>query len=389
MDQGGAERTTLEMTRAIVGAGGKAIIATRGGRLVAELVAAGGKVEQLPVHSKNPITISRNAVRLMGLIRAHNVDLVHARSRAPAWSALIAARRCNIPKVTTYHGAYRSNSTLKRLLNSSMVRADKVIANSNFTANEIVKAYKSVESRIVVVPRGADLTQFSQSVIAEERITTLAKQWGISRDQGSFVFLLPARFTEWKGHSLVIEALRELKSHNFPEKMPLSSGATGHTSKFSVVFVGDVEADTRYVSRLQDEIDGFGVRDMTSFVGHCTDMPAAYGLADAVLSPSLRPEAFGRVAVEAGAMGKVAIVADHGGARETILPGETGFRHQPGDAKELARMMVDVATMPKQELKAIGDRALKNVRENFSTHAMANATLGVYKSLLETAHGLG
>lgn len=389
MDLGGAERTTLEMTRAIIAAGGKAIVATSGGRLAEGVAAAGGHIEIMPVHSKNPFVIWRNVKRLVKVIQNRNVELVHARSRAPAWSAMAAARRCGIPFVTTYHGAYASRTAIKRFANSSMVRADKIIANSQFTADKIAQTYEAVENRIVVVSRGADLKEFSPALVSAERVSALAKSWGISRDPGSFIFLMPARFTEWKGHLLVVEALRQLKTSNVDENEQLSMRSAGQKQNFSVVFIGDEGANSSFNARLKSEISECGVHDMTSFVGHCADMPAAYCLADAVLSPSLRPEAFGRVAVEAGAMGKIAIVADHGGARETVIPGETGLRHKPGDVRDLARVMVNVAAMSGKEKAEMEAKALENVQQNFSTQAMAEATLGVYKSLLEDPRELG
>ena len=389
MDLGGAERTTLEMTRAIIAAGGQAVVVTSGGRLAEGVAAAGGHIEIMPVQSKNPFVIWRNVARLAKVIQDRNVELVHARSRAPAWSAMAAARRCGIPFVTTYHGAYAARTAVKRFANSSMVRADKIIANSKFTADKITETYKTVENRIVVVSRGADLKEFSPAQVNTARVTALAKSWGLSRDPGSFVFLMPARFTEWKGHLLVVEALKQLKTSNVDENEKLSMRPAGQKQNFSVVFVGDEGASSSFSARLKSEIGECGVHDMTSFVGHCADMPAAYGLADAVLSPSLRPEAFGRVAVEAGAMGKIAIVADHGGARETIIPGETGFRHKPGEASDLARVMVNVAAMSGEAKAAMEARAKENVRQNFSTQAMAEATLGVYKSLLEYPREIG
>ena len=392
MDLGGAERTTVEMTRAIVAAGGRAIVATSGGRLCDDVIACGGEVERLPVASKNPLVIWQNIERLRSLFDRRQVDLVHVRSRAPAWSCLFAAQKSRLPLVTTYHGAYGGQSSFKRFLNSSMVRSDRVIANSEFTAGAIAVNYKDVENRMITIPRGADLTQFCPSKIGCERILKLEKDWGISRkgspDPGRNIFLMPARMSEWKGHKLVISALKRLKEGHFYKNSPDSVGATGQRRKLTVVFVGDDEAGAEYVESLQSEIEEFGVREMTSFVGHCADMPAAYSLADAVLSPSLRPEAFGRVAVEAGAMSKIAIVADHGGARETVVDGVTGFRHRPADSEDLARKMANVLEMPRSMLDQMGDAARDNVQRNFSIDAMTNATLKVYASLLDASGGL-
>ncbi len=307
MEAGGAERTTLEMARAIIGAGGRAIVATSGGRMTGAVEAAGGRVAILPVHSKNPLEIAANASRLASLIARENIDLVHARSRAPAWSALLAARRTQIPFVTTWHGAYRAGTPWKRLYNSAMARGDVVIANSAFTA-EAIGACSDPGARLRIIHRGADLSEFNPERVSRERIAAVSGNWGIGSPR-PFVLLLPARLTDWKGHGVAIEALRLLSG----------AGRSGAGEDLGLIFLGDAQGRDGYAASLLRGVKGLGLERMIRFAGHCDDMAAAYAAADAVLSPSTRPEAFGRVAAEAGAMARVAIAADHGGARVALF----------------------------------------------------------------------
>ncbi len=370
MDAGGAERTTLEMTKAIVAAGGRAIIATTGGRLCAELEQSGGRVALMPVGSKNPLTILANAGRLKKLVRKEKVDLIHARSRAPAWSALLAARALKIPFVTTYHGAYKAGSRFKRLLNSAMARGDVVIANSTFTAESIRKSY-DVGDRLRVIPRGADLDIFNPEAIDPERVRRVLEGWGLVEKEAALRLLLPGRLTDWKGHRVAVDAIARLC--RAPE--------AGATADLRLIFAGDSQGQGGYAAALVRRVDELGLQRMIRFVGHCDDMPAAYAACDIVLSPSTRPEAFGRVAVEAGAMGKVVIAADHGGARETIADGETGVLASPGSAEELAAAIAKIIALGESGRRAMGARARARIARQYSAKAMIDATLDAYQGL--------
>ncbi|NWG93635.1 MAG: glycosyltransferase family 4 protein [Parvularculaceae bacterium] len=371
LHSGGAERTTVEMTKAIIAAGGRAIVATSGGRLTADVAASGGRVMLLPVHSKNPLAIYRNAGRLERLIRDERVDIIHARSRAPAWSALIAARRTRVPLVTTYHGAYRSQSRLKRLFNSSMARGDLVIANSEFTAAAIRQAY-DVGDRLRVIPRGADLAEFNPSAISADRIHAIREQWGLVENSGALVLLLPGRLTDWKGHWVAVEAFSRL----------IEKAEAGAASDLRLIFAGDQQGAGDYAASLAGRVGELGLQRMIRFVGHCGDMPAAYGASDIVLSPSIRPEAFGRVAAEAGAMGKPVIASDHGGARETIVDEDTGLLVSPGSADDLfaaIRRLIDIGA---EGRRAMGARARARIALHFATEAMTEATIAAYHEVL-------
>ncbi|WP_425409464.1 glycosyltransferase family 4 protein [Hyphococcus sp.] len=375
LDSGGAERTSLEIAAALARAGGRAIVVSAGGRLARDIENAGGEVIIAPVHSKNPAVMAANSFKLANLITEKKVDLVHARSRAPAWSALIAARRAGIPFVTTYHGAYSAAGAFKRLYNSSMLRADRVIANSQFTADRILAEAAETAGRLRVIPRGVDIDLFDPQKVSADRVGRIQEVWGVGEKSG-LKLLLPARLTEWKGHPTAIDAISMLKDRFAADR------ATGQTPPLTLVFCGGVQGKQDYERRLRAMTDERGVRSMVHIVGECADMPAAYAWADAVLAPSTRPEAFGRVVVEAGAMGKPVIASDHGGARETVIDGETGFLVQPGDGRDLCDAIIRIQNQTHEARMMMGEIARARAASVYSSAAMCDATLNVYRELL-------
>ncbi|MEZ5922169.1 MAG: glycosyltransferase family 4 protein [Parvularculaceae bacterium] len=370
LNEGGAERTTLEIARAIVEAGGKALIATSGGRLAAEAEKAGARIFAVPVHSKNPLTILANRGRLIRIIKDEAVDLVHVRSRAPAWSALLAARATSAPLAATWHGIYSENGALKRFYNSGLARADLVIANSAYTADQIRRT-REIGDRLTIIHRGADLSAFDLASVGAARIERLRAAWGLSAGV-ALTLLLPARFSDWKGHEVAIAAAKRLKDEP----------RYGLGEDFRLIFAGDSEGKGGFAASLRRAIGEAGLERVIRLVGHCEDMPAAYALADIVLSPSTRPEAFGRVAAEAGAMGRVAVGADHGGARETIIDGETGFLTPPGSAAALADAIFKAVEMGAAGRADMGKKARARISEEFSTKAMTDRTIAAYEKLL-------
>ncbi len=375
LDAGGAERTTLEIADAVVRSGGRALVFTEGGRLEEAIRNAGGEIIRGPAGSKNPLVMWVNAGLISEIIAREKVDILHARSRAPAWSACWAARRTGTAFVTTYHGAYKAAGPVKRFYNSSMLRGDRVIANSHFTADRIAGLGALDASRIAVIPRGVDIDLFDPKKISTERVNGLAKQWALGENTG-FKLLLPARLTAWKGHETAVAAVSALMART---ERP---GATGQIPALTLVFCGGAQGRDAYERRLRTVVEESGVRSMIHFVGDCADMPAAYAWADAVLSPATEPEAFGRVAVEAGAMGKPVVAADHGGARETVVHRETGFLAAPGDAKALARMIETLVTMSGNARRVMGEKARERVSSLFSSAAMCDATIGTYRAVL-------
>ncbi|VAW05206.1 Glycosyltransferase [hydrothermal vent metagenome] len=372
LDSGGAERTTLEIAGAIARAGSRALVVSSGGRLANEIIKAGGEVIDMPVHSKNPAMMWLNAGRLTRLIRARGVDLVHARSRAPAWSALFAARRTGVKLVTTYHGAHKTDAPLKRWYNSSLTRSDCVIANSHFTADAIAAAYKIAPRRLRVIPRGVDTHLFDPAKVDDSRVNQLAAEWRVVGENTGFKVLLAGRLTDWKGHSDAIEAAARHKSLS----------GTGNDPDLTLVFCGGAQGNSKYEAFLRAKIVECGVGEMVHVVGDCADMPAAYRWADIVIAPSTRPEAFGRIAVEAGAMGKPVVASAHGGALETIIDGETGILIRPGDARDLSDAIERLKNMTVEERAIYGGNARARAASLYSAAAMCDATLRVYDDLL-------
>ena len=369
LDVGGVERGTIEIARAIVEAGGRAVVASAGGRLVASLERAGAIHRTLPLMTKDPVDMLINARRLRRLIRAERVRLVHARSRAPAWSALLAARRERVPLVTTWHGVYAENLPGKRLYNSVMARGDRVIAISDFVAARVGRDYRVGPDRLRTIHRGADLALFDPARITGERMARLAERWRLP--EGGRVVLLPGRIVEWKGHLALVDALA---------RVPQADAVA--------VFVGETGARAApVVARICARAEALGLAARLRFVGHCDDMPTAYALADLVVAPSLRPEPFGRVVVEAQAMRRLVIVSDAGGTAETVAHGQTGWRVTPGDVQRLAAAIEAGLSLGPDELAAFGDNARASVEARFSTARMQSATLDVYAELLGIARG--
>jgi glycosyltransferase involved in cell wall biosynthesis len=368
LSAGGVERTVLEVTEAIAEAGGRALLASKGGRLEEEFSRLGGELIRMDAKSRNPVTIKVNEGRLRQIIREQKVDLVHARSRAPAWSAWAAAKAEGVPFVTTYHGAYSGTSGLKRAYNSVMAKGDLVIANSEWIAAHIAEVHGIDPARIVTIPRGVDLDAFDPAAVAPARVEALRKAWGLEGDT-RLVLLLPGRLTSWKGQGLALEALGLLA----PEER----------AGLMLILAGDAQGRDSYVSDLEHQITRLGLTDQARIVPHVIDMPAAYLAAGLVLAPSTRPEAFGRVAAEASAMARPVIVADHGGARETVIEYETGTRAEPGSARALAGAIRAMLSVGPASRASMGRQGRDHIIRHFSKRGLQAATLSVYERLFE------
>ena len=369
MATGGVERTTVEVASAIIEAGGRALVFSAGGRLVHELEAIGAEHIYGEANSKHPWTVFvSNPAKLARIIEREKVDLVHARSRAPAWSALLAARRTKTPFVTTYHGIYNAKSGLKRWYNSVMARGDRVIANSGYTRDHILAEHKIAANKIEVIYRGVDVDAFDPQAVSNTRREALASQWGISLHSPHPRAILPARLTAWKGQKVMLEALGSLKR----------GGA-----EIECLMVGDPQGRDAYRAELDHEIRRLGLDSRVHLVGHCSDMPAAFCLADFAVTPSTEPEAFGRTAAEAQAMGLPVIASDLGGARETVEDGVTGFLSRAGDAKALADCMSRLLALSPAEKAAMGAAGATRVRSLFTTRALQLATVALYQRLVE------
>ena len=367
LDTGGAERTTIDIARALTAAGYRALVASEGGRLDDELRRAGGELRRMALDTKQPVKLLANARALAKLISAENIAIVHARSRAPAWSALFAARRARVAFVTTYHGIYNAQNPLKRWYNSVMLRGDAVIANSQWTAQHILSAYRFRPKLLTVIPRGIDLSQFDPAKIHPLQIQRQREQWGASADQR--LILLPGRLTRWKGHRVFIDAVARLPG-NLREHV-------------RAVIAGDTQGRDEYLRELQEAIRRQELQGVVSISPHISEMALAYAAADFVVSASTDPEAFGRIPPEAAAMGRPVIATDHGGARETVLAGVSGLLTPPGDALLLAAALQDLLTRSRTELDEMGRKGRAHVAANFSVEQMQNETLKLYRTLLE------
>jgi len=360
---GGVERGTIEITDAVTGANGIALVASAGGRLVAAVERAGGRHFTLPLTAKNPTAIWRNASRLEAMIRANNVSIVHARSRAPAWSAWLACRRTGTHFVTTYHGAYAEDLPCKRHYNAVMARGEIVIAASRYIAELIVTRHKIPPTRIHVIPRGVDPAVFDPANIAPERMARLARNWRLPI--GAPTVVLPGRLTAWKGQGVLIDAVAHLAGRSV-----------------CCVLVGSDQGRRGYSAALVRRAERLGIADRLRLVGECDDMPAAMMLSDVVVHASTRPEAFGRVVVEAQAMGRPVVAADLGAPVETVAHGLTGWRVPAGDPAALAAAIDAALGLTEEGRQALSERARAVVLQRYTVRAMQEATLEVYEAVL-------
>jgi glycosyltransferase involved in cell wall biosynthesis len=361
LEQGGVERGTVEIAAALVAAGWRAVVASAGGRLVHDIERAGGRHIALPLASKNPATILANARRLAAVIEREDIDIVHARSRAPAWSALMAAKRTGRHFITTFHAAYGTQTWLKRRYNSVMARGERVIAISEFIADHAAATYGIGHDRVRIIERGVDLDTFNPDRVAPARIIQLADAWRLK--DGEPVIMLPGRLASGKGQLVLIEALGRLGWHNL-----------------SCLFIGS--GGKRYSETLERRIAELGLGGVCRFVEHCADMPAAYMLADVVVSASTRPEGFGRAIAEALAMGRPVIATDHGGASEIVERGVTGWLVPPGDADTLAEALAEALALEPDRRHRLAERAIASIRGRFSRGLMTGRTMAVYAEIL-------
>ena len=360
---GGVERGTIEITQAIAGAGGRALVASAGGRLVTAIERAGGHHITLPLTRKNPFAIGRNADLLSTIIRAERVQIVHARSRAPAWSAWLACRRTGAHFVTTYHGTYNENLPFKRHYNAVMAKGERVIAASQFIAKLIAERHRTDPARIRLIPRGVDPVAFDPTAVSGERVMRLLRTWRLPED--ALVVALPGRLTDWKGQGVLIDAIARMARRDV-----------------YCVLVGAEQGRARYTARLVARAEALGIADRLRLAGECDDVPAAMMLADVVVHASTRPEAFGRVVIEAQAMARPVIASDLGGPVETVEHGVTGWRVPPGDAATLAEAIEAVLALPQDALDEVGANARTAVLDGYTVTAMQAATLGVYRELV-------
>ncbi len=359
---GGVERGTVEIARAIVQAGGKSLVASKGGSMVTQLQKVGAQHITLPLASKNPFTIWLNSKRLAKIIRQNNVDIIHARSRAPAWSAWLAAKETGCHFVTTFHGTYGIQNEWKRKYNSIMTRGERVIAVSNFIAEHIKKNYEIDANKLRVIHRGVDLQLFNPQGHSPQHMIELSNEWRLPEDLPMILF--PGRFARWKGQEVFVKALAKVSHRNF----------------FAMI-LGDDKGHESYREEIEQLIIDSGLAGHVRIAKHTHYITEAYKLAKLVVATSIEPEAFGRVVLEAQAMGRPVIATNHGGPQETVIDKETGLLVAPNDVKALADAIENVLAMPQDLQKQVERDALANAK-NFSLDKMCEKTILVYKELL-------
>lgn len=360
---GGAEQGCIDVAAELVKSGARALVASHGGSRLHELKRVKAEHVDLPLHSKNPITIWKNISRLKDLIAREKIDLVHVRSRAPAWSAYYACKATNTPFVTTFHAPYNIGNKLKKHYNSIMARGDRIIAISEFVKDYIQYNFDVDPAIVRLNHRGIHMNKFEPSSVTPERIIKLTKAWRLPED--AKVIMLPGRLTRWKGHHVLIEAFAQLAEKDV-----------------FCVLVGSDQGRIKYRQELEAYITEKNLGERVRLVDHCDDMPAAYMLATVVVSASIEPEGFGRIPIESQAMGRPVIGTNHGGARETILKGETGWLVPPKDGASLTMALKEALSLTAEQRDLLAVKARKHIEKHFTVSLMCDRTLNVYAELL-------
>ncbi len=373
LESGGVERGAVDIAKALQKNGFEPIVVSAGGVLTYQLRESNITHIQLPVSSKNPLTIFRNINKIAKIIQERAVDIVHVRSRAPMLSAYFACKKTGAKLVSTIHGTYSLNFlgwkvfSLKKIYNSMMLKADQIIVVSDFIRDYIIQNYHNEKEpvaveKITVIQRGADLNYFDPKKVSENRIIDLISKWRMPEDKK--IILMPARFTAWKGHEFLLSALTKVKND------------------FFCIMLGSDHGHKAFRERIEQKIIEENLAGKVKILGLCKDMPAAYAVSHLVVCPSIRPEAFGRVAIEAQASEKIIIATKIGGSLETIIDGKTGFLVDVGDVDGLAALIDRVLSMSKKESDIIGSEARKHIEMNFSNDKMCEETIKIYRKIL-------
>ena len=367
---GGAETGCFDIAHYLPENNCKSFIVTSGGELLKFVDKKKVKVFRLPVQSKNPLLILLNAIFLIGIIMFNNISIVHARSRAPAWSCLIATKLTGRKFVTTFHGTYNFKSNFKKIYNSVMTRADLIIAGSNFIFSHIKKNYSKYlndKKKLMVIFRGINVDYFDPTTKLETDEKKLLKKWDIEKDKK--IILLPGRLTSWKGQEVFIEAIN------------LVNIELGYEAFYAVI-LGSDQGRELYKKKLIRLVEQYRLLKQIRFIEHCRDMALAYKVSDIIVSASTEPEAFGRVAVEAQSMEKPVIASNIGGSNETIIDEKTGFLYEAGNSKALSQKILRIINSDETVLKYIGIEGRKNIIKKFNVEKMCFSTYSEYKRLL-------
>tara|TARA_E500000331_G_C17243281_1_gene707989 strand:- start:952 stop:2106 length:1155 start_codon:yes stop_codon:yes gene_type:complete len=368
---GGAETGCYDLAHYLPENNCLSFIATSGGELIKYIDKTKVKLFRIPVHSKNPILMILNVFILIFIILFFNISIVHARSRAPAWSCWLATKITRRKFVTTFHGTYNFNNRLKKFYNSIMVRSDLTIAGSNFIfshINENYLKYLDPKKRFLVIFRGINTDYFDPSTTIESDEDKLYKKWNIKR--GKKIILLPGRLTTWKGQEMFIESLN------------LVNKELGHEAFYAIILGSDQGRDV-YKKKILRLVEQYRLNNQVRFIDHCKEMPVAYKISDIVVSASIEPEAFGRVAVEAQSMEKPIIASNIGGSKETIINDKTGFLFEVGKPELLSKKIIETLQLDETTLKFMGNEGRKNVIKKFNIEKMCFSTYSEYKKLIK------
>ena len=367
---GGAETGCYDLAHYLPENDCSSYIVTSGGELLKFIDKKKVKVIKLPVHSKNPFLMLFNSIALIFIILLNNISIVHARSRAPAWSCLFATKITRRKFVTTFHGTYNFKNSIKKFYNSVMVRSDLIIAGSNFIfshINQNYPKYLDLKKKFLVIFRGINVDYFDSSTTLDSEENRLISDWEV--DKNKKMILMPGRLTAWKGQETFIEALN------------LVNKELGYES-FNAVILGSDQGRDIYTKKIKRLAEQYRLTSQLKFIEHCKNMPLAYKISDIVVSASVEPEAFGRVAVEAQSMEKPIIASDIGGSNETIIDNVTGFLFQSGNAEALSKKIIEALQLDESRLKSIGIEGRKNIIKKFNVEKMCFSTYSEYKKLL-------
>ena len=365
LGQGGVELGTIQIAEALTKEGIENYVASAGGPKERELAKLGVEHIKLPLKSKNPFVILKNAEKLAEIIKKKGINIVHARSRAPAWSAYMAAKKAGVHYMTTFHGTYGLGPKgIKKIYNKIMTLGEKVIVISSHIKQHVMDNYHVPEEKLVFIHRCVDTEKFNPDEVGVERVTNMIEQYNLPTDKK--LILLIGRLTWWKGQELLIDALAKIKERG----------------DFHCIFTGDDQGRTKYTESLYKKIDDYEMTDCYSFIRHTDDVPALMKMCDVVVSASLEPEAFGRIAAEGEAMGKIVLASNIGGSLDNLKDGITGRHFISGDADDLAQKIEWALDLPESERQKISNAAQDFVKENFTKKIMCDKTLNVYRSLI-------
>ena len=366
LNSGGLVSGAVEVAKELVNSNLKSVIVSSGGYKESEILRNNSILEKLPVHSKNIFIILRNKKKIIDLVFKHNINLIHVRSRAPAWSAYWAAKELKLPLVTTFHGTYGVENFLKKKYNSIMLKGNATIAISKFIKEHIKDEY-GITRNLHVIPRGVNTDIFSPKQVTSARLISAAK---ITKIEGNDkIILLPGRLTSWKGHKYAIKAIAKIKNKNF-----------------KLFFIGDLQGRLKYKNELINLAKYLNVEDKVNFINHTRDLASYLILSDLVLSCSVKPEAFGRTVLEAQAMGKPVIAFNHGGSVELVKENENGKLCKVADVNDLAAAIEKNLQLSAYKRKVLSNKSIRNVNKKYLTKFMCKKTLSLYKRLIKNFH---